>query len=384
MMATGEVIFNAQPQKARVAISCSNQRSRVYCLVLYVAQGPTLITRIAPQLYLTVIEEGWVLVKDPLRHPYTLQFGTQKEAEEFCKHVLVAKMASKAPHEPKTVQSIDLKPGQPAMVAEHQDQATVLLTCWLVDSHHHHTIAATPHWTSVGAQPASGRSAARGISDDHDEPLGVVTINVKKLRLGESALGMRDGLLGMRLKGTRLLVLETSASEPGSSTSLKSVLGLPSGRICVFKKKEKEKEKEQHPRDKARPSKNDDRQMGELKAEVRGLEAKLRIAQDTVDKMMGRKLERSSVEELASLEEILLTSYRLVIAQKVRLELKEEEKKKQQNKLGTQECVLCLDKARNAVLVPCGHACCCLGCAKKLTSCPLCRKEITDKLAIYL
>jgi hypothetical protein len=102
------------------------------------------------------------------------------------------------------------------------------------------------------------------------------------------------------------------------------------------KKKEKEKEKEQHPRDKARPSKNDDRRMGELKAEVRGLEAKLRIAQDTVDKMMGRKLERSSVEELASLEEILLTSYRLVIAQKVRLELKEEEKKKQQNKLGTQ------------------------------------------------
>jgi hypothetical protein len=121
-----------------------------------------------------------------------------------------------------------------SQVAEHQDQATVLLTCWLVDSHHH-TIAATPHWTSVGAQPAGGRSATRGSSDDHDEPLGVVTINVKKLRLGESALGMRDGLLGMRLKGTRLLVLETSASEPGSSTSLKSVLGLPSGRICVFK-----------------------------------------------------------------------------------------------------------------------------------------------------
>ena len=63
MGCSGEVIFNAQPQKARVAISCSHQRSRVYCLVLHVAQGPTLITRIAPQLFLTVRRRAslWLL-----------------------------------------------------------------------------------------------------------------------------------------------------------------------------------------------------------------------------------------------------------------------------------------------------------------------------------
>jgi hypothetical protein len=36
---------------------------------------------------------------------------TREETEEFCKHVLVAKMASTAPNAYKAVQSIDLAPG---------------------------------------------------------------------------------------------------------------------------------------------------------------------------------------------------------------------------------------------------------------------------------
>jgi hypothetical protein len=234
-------------------------------------------------------------------------------------------------------------------MAEHRDQATVLLTCWLVNSNH--TIASTPHWTSVCAQPAAtGGERSRALassSDNADDALGAVTVNVKKARAGAPPLGMGEGLQGMRLNGTRLLVLQTSQRQGpnGGSSSLKSMLGLPPQCVCLFKvqliklKKEgvehkrggKEKEKEQkHARDKGRghESKDDKKRVSELKAEVRELEAKLRINQDTTDKMMGRKLERASVEELASLEEILLTSYKLVVAQKIRLENREDEKNK--------------------------------------------------------
>jgi len=70
-------------------------------------------------------------------------------------------------------------------------------------------------------------------------------------------------------------------------------------------------------------------QILDLKAKSRELESKLQISQDTVDKMMGRRLEGSTIEELQSLEEILLESYKLVISQKVRMQHHEEEKKKQ-------------------------------------------------------
>ncbi|GAB4829772.1 Subtilisin-like protease 1 [Ancistrocladus abbreviatus] len=42
-------------------------------------------------------------------------------------------------------------------------------------------------------------------------------------------------------------------------------------------------------------------------------------------------------------------------------------------------CVICLEQEYNAVLVPCGHMCCCTSCCSHLTICPLCRRQI-DKV----
>ncbi|KAK1356093.1 RING-type E3 ubiquitin transferase [Heracleum sosnowskyi] len=46
-------------------------------------------------------------------------------------------------------------------------------------------------------------------------------------------------------------------------------------------------------------------------------------------------------------------------------------------------CVICLEQNYNSVFVPCGHMCCCTGCASHLTSCPLCRKRIDQVVKTF-
>ena len=46
-------------------------------------------------------------------------------------------------------------------------------------------------------------------------------------------------------------------------------------------------------------------------------------------------------------------------------------------------CVVCLDKEKDTILVPCGHFCVCKRCAAQLSSCPMCRKVISSKYKVY-
>lgn len=39
-------------------------------------------------------------------------------------------------------------------------------------------------------------------------------------------------------------------------------------------------------------------------------------------------------------------------------------------------CIVCCHSVSKAVLVPCGHSCCCYSCASNLPNCPVCRKRI--------
>lgn len=48
-----------------------------------------------------------------------------------------------------------------------------------------------------------------------------------------------------------------------------------------------------------------------------------------------------------------------------------------------QDCVVCMDAARNVVLVPCGHVCCCKTCGEALDTCPICREHIEQALRMY-
>ncbi len=43
----------------------------------------------------------------------------------------------------------------------------------------------------------------------------------------------------------------------------------------------------------------------------------------------------------------------------------------------TRECLICMDRGVDCFLEPCGHTQICMACAKKITTCPSCRKKIT-------
>jgi len=47
-------------------------------------------------------------------------------------------------------------------------------------------------------------------------------------------------------------------------------------------------------------------------------------------------------------------------------------------------CVACLDRLANTVLLRCRHLCCCEGCAKKLTHCPVCRQSVRDRMTVFM
>lgn len=47
-------------------------------------------------------------------------------------------------------------------------------------------------------------------------------------------------------------------------------------------------------------------------------------------------------------------------------------------------CVICLEKLRCKVCIPCNHLCLCEECFKKVELCPICRKKIESFLRVYV
>ena len=46
-------------------------------------------------------------------------------------------------------------------------------------------------------------------------------------------------------------------------------------------------------------------------------------------------------------------------------------------------CSICMTNRSRVVFVPCGHVCSCLNCSQRLTTCPLCRSNISVRQVIY-
>jgi len=49
-------------------------------------------------------------------------------------------------------------------------------------------------------------------------------------------------------------------------------------------------------------------------------------------------------------------------------------------------CKICLQNTSNCIIEPCMHFCCCIECIDKLTNnkCPICRKDFTNYLKIFI
>ncbi|XP_075295732.1 E3 ubiquitin-protein ligase LRSAM1 isoform X2 [Opisthocomus hoazin] len=47
------------------------------------------------------------------------------------------------------------------------------------------------------------------------------------------------------------------------------------------------------------------------------------------------------------------------------------------------ECVVCMEQEAQTIFLPCGHVCCCQSCCERLHACPLCRKDIAQRVRIF-
>jgi len=96
--------------------------------------------------------------------------------------------------------------------------------------------------------------------------------------------------------------------------------------------------------------------------------------------MAGENLNQKSLQDIEIIEKKNRMAYEKIMAAKEILKKKLDDEE-HENRM----CVICQEEQKSVLLMPCRHLCCCKACSRRqeLKSCPLCRKEITQKIDVY-
>jgi len=63
--------------------------------------------------------------------------------------------------------------------------------------------------------------------------------------------------------------------------------------------------------------------------------------------------------------------------------LQREMKEFDENVEDVRVCTICVSRPRDVVFLPCGHVCSCVQCANQLDTCPVCRRQVHSRSAIF-
>lgn len=131
--------------------------------------------------------------------------------------------------------------------------------------------------------------------------------------------------------------------------------------------------------------------------------ARHRITWEMLKTMTDKELKELGIHELGVRKAILG-----VVQERLRFDVKAKEKEKEiekheapavhppvptqptpsapvlENRDISSECVICMDRRSDVVLLNCGHVCCCFTCSSSLTNCPMCRNPVVQRVRIFL
>ena len=103
---------------------------------------------------------------------------------------------------------------------------------------------------------------------------------------------------------------------------------------------------------------------------------------ETENKLLLVEAEVDTLDSCLELERILRESLVRIEARKSALVIQGTLQRHREDSV----CVVCQESQKTVVLVPCGHLCLCEDCSEieQLVSCPLCRKEIIQRIKTFV
>ncbi|CAJ1404110.1 unnamed protein product [Effrenium voratum] len=151
-----------------------------------------------------------------------------------------------------------------------------------------------------------------------------------------------------------------------------------------LRQQEKELEHQLELRRVLQASLNSERERSAELAKTNALNAELLRACE--EKLQGqRRVSDADTQELADQVDALLLLKRQLYQ---RIQSLEQERtsllSQREEAVSDRSCVACLDRLANTVLLRCRHLCCCEGCAKRVTQCPVCRQNVRDRITVFM
>ena len=87
------------------------------------------------------------------------------------------------------------------------------------------------------------------------------------------------------------------------------------------------------------------------------------------------------IEEKEELKEVVVSENKAIAKEQQPMSQDEVDQSGKANE--DNECVICFDKPKQYLCVPCGHLCFCQDCKNATKDCPICRQKVVQIIKLF-